>query len=482
MIFSRPLGLISNLIKYSFVFVVFFNSACISNHYERSEKFSFFWKIGRFDEAVLEAERLVESGPRTDRMLYRLEEGTVKRIERDFEGSIKAFQVAGDYYDEIFGIHLKPEISISEELISTVGSVEWKTYKSRVYERVMLRLYQALNFLEVKEYGKARAEIFKTRQAVQDAREIWKNEFEFSRKKMHSQSIDLQKIVNKSKKNEFASEIEKINQLFPSNLPDFVNPAALYLDALYFLHQKTVSGDFEKALYSLRQLLAIHPQNTWIREDYERSKKKMSSTGSFTYVFFETGRVPVRREKRFDLPLVFFSPMSRIPFLGITFPTLKTNENFLSGLDVYGKKNSTPVRTQLLADMDAIVAKEFEKDFPIELAKAISGAVTKAGLQYLGTDAIRSESDLTRVISGVGMGTLARSTTTADGRSWTTLPKQIQFVKISTPPSQRLILCGVGTNLEIIVPLESLHTNFVWVRSISTYSPLRIVSVFSLES
>ena len=151
-------------------------------------------------------------------------------------------------------------------------------------------------------------------------------------------------------------------------------------------------------------------------------------------------------------------------------------------MDVYGKKNSTPVRTQLLADMDAIVAKEFEKDFPIELAKAISGAVTKAGLQYLGTDAIRSESDLTRVISGVGMGTLARSTTTADGRSWTTLPKQIQFGKISTPPSQRLILCGVGTNLEIIVPLESLHTNFVWVRSISTYSPLRIVSVFSLES
>ena len=52
--------------------------------------------------------------------------------------------------------------------------------------------------------------------------------------------------------------------------------------------------------------------------------------------------------------------------------------------------------TELLADMDAIVAQEFDQYFEIELSKAITAALSKGGLQYLATDTVRAENDLTR--------------------------------------------------------------------------------------
>ena len=80
--------------------------------------------------------------------------------------------------------------------------------------------------------------------------------------------------------------------------------------------------------------------------------------------FFETGRAPVRVEKRFDLPIVFFANQARIPYLGIALPSLKTNDQFLSGLSINATTLAKPVQTKVLADMDAIVAKEFDKRLP----------------------------------------------------------------------------------------------------------------------
>ena len=136
--------------------------------------------------------------------------------------------------------------------------------------------------------------------------------------------------------------------------------------------------------------------------------------------------------------------------------------------------------TKLLTDMDAIVAQEFDQYFEIELAKAITGSIAKGGLQYLATNAVRSEDDLSRVVVGAGAGMLAQATTRADLRSWSTLPKQIRFCKIETPSDQKLTLRGTGTKLKIDVNLPSSQTNLVWVRSISAFTPFRVIGVCSL--
>ena len=139
--------------KAYFIILTALFSSCVTNYYDRTESFTFSWKIGDFEQASQEIEKLAESGPKRDRMLYRMEEGAIKRLQNDFEGSIRAISLAGDFYEKWFGVYLQSQTKISEELASTIGSKEWKPYKSRVYERVMLRVYQALNYLQLGKEG-----------------------------------------------------------------------------------------------------------------------------------------------------------------------------------------------------------------------------------------------------------------------------------------------------------------------------------------
>ena len=458
-------------------------SGCFSSHYDRTENFNFLWKIGDLNRAGHEAERLSREGPKRDRLLYFLEQGAVERMQGDRQSSITALNNAAIEYDRWFGPHLRTETGLSEEFLSTIGSAELKPYKSRIYERVMMRTYQAHNYLLEGNQGRAKAEIFKTRQAIQDSKDLWKMELEVAREEAKKRKVDLGKTLsNKSGENSLKEEREKIQSMVPSNLPRFVNPAALYLEALYFLHSATQREDFAKAEYSLRQLVSIFPDNQWIQEDYQLAKSGRAESGSSTYVFFETGRAPVRLERRFDLPLFFFSATSRIPYLGIAFPILRTNDQYLADLDVYSKsKKENKMGTQLLADMDAIVAQEFDQYFDIELSKAITGAITKGGLQYLATDAVRSENELTQAVVGAGAGMLAHLSTWADLRSWSTLPKQIRFCKIPTPKDQKLTLRGTGTTLSTEVKVPKSAVNLVWVRSVSEFTPLRVIGVCSLS-
>ena len=168
--------------KYSSIFIfLLFLSGCVSSHYDRTENFQFLWKIGDLKKAGQEAERLSQEGPKRDRLLYYLEQGAVERMQGDRRGSISALNNAAMEYERWFGPHLRTETRLSEEFLSTLGSAELKPYKSRIYERVMLRTYQAHNYLLDGDRGRARAEIFKTRQAIQDSKDLWKLELEAAR-------------------------------------------------------------------------------------------------------------------------------------------------------------------------------------------------------------------------------------------------------------------------------------------------------------
>ena len=467
-------------LKLILLYSCFLSIGCVSTHYDRSEKFSFSWKIGDLQSAVEEAEKLAETGVSRDRLLYQLEEGAIKRIQGDLKGSIFSFQKVAEEYDRWFGVHLKSEKRISEEFLSTLGSAEWKPYKSRIYERVMMRYYQALNYLQEGDKGRARAEIFKTRQSIEDSKQIWKKELVIAREQMKKKGVDLDKglaVPNDPLRN----ELNRIKNFVPKNFPIFINPAALYLEALYFLRGGSQKDDFEKAAFSLKQLVSIYPDNQWILEDYKLAQSHVSDTDPTTYVFLETGRSPVRLEKRFDLPVMFFSATSRIPYLGISLPSLKFNDQYLKDLQVSSADNSTSFRTEILADFDLIVSQEFEKFYSLELSRAITGAVTKAGLQYITTNSVRGESETLRAVVGVSSGLLAQVTTRADLRSWSTLPKQIRFCKLPTPKDKKLTIQAIGTSFVEEISLKPAQTNLVILRSISSHVRPFVVGQISFD-
>ena len=65
----------------------------------------------------------------------------------------------------------------------------------------MMRYYQALNYLQKGDDGRARAEIFKIRQAIDDSKQIWKKELEIAQAEMNKKNIDLEKGLSLGMKN-----------------------------------------------------------------------------------------------------------------------------------------------------------------------------------------------------------------------------------------------------------------------------------------
>ena len=470
-------------------------SGCLlRNHYDHSEEFRFSWKVGDLTGAAVQAAELVENGPRRDKLLYLLEEGTTRRTGGDRAGSIRAFEGAEREYERWFGHHHKTSTRLSEEFVATIGSPEWKPYKTRVYERVMLWLYQALNYADAGDFGRARAKIFKTRQAVADAKLIWQKELQAARENMTRKGVNLDEtMAAPAAEDRHRTLLTEARRLVPANLPDYVNPAALYMEAVYFLRTAAEPADFDKAAFSLRQLLTVHPNNPWILEDLAQAVKTSPDPTPVTYVFVETGRAAHRTEFRLEYPLspseflppgvvtMLMDPTSSIPYLGIALPRLRPADSHLEALRVEAEDLPADVETLPLADLDAIIAKEFAKNFPVEVAKAITGALAKAGVQYAVTDSLRDEDDTTRTVAGIGVGLWAHATTNADLRHWYTLPKKVLFCKVPTPSKKRLTLRAVGRNLVREVELPEGRTNVLWVRSVTPATPLRIVANFSLE-
>jgi hypothetical protein len=259
---------------------------------------------------------------------------------------------------------LKSEKKISEELVSTLGSAEWKPYKSRVYERVMMRFYQAINYLQTGDKGRARAEVFKIRQAVDDSKQIWKRELSVAREQMAEKGVDLDDGLEKSQKDEFQDELNRLKAKIPKNYPVFVNPAALYLESLYFLHGGSRKDDFEKAEFTLRQLSSIYPDNKWILEDYRLAGTYGRDIKPVTYVFFETGRSPVRLEKRFDLPIMFFKSTSRIPYLGLAMPSLRFNEQYIKDLMVSEKGTNSLSKRKCWLTLTLLFLRSLKSSIP----------------------------------------------------------------------------------------------------------------------
>ena len=83
----------------------------MSSHYDRTENFTFSWKIGDFEQAAKEAENLAKKGPSRDRMLYRLEEGATKRIQGNLR-SAEAFDKASLHYEKWLGVHLRALVRV----------------------------------------------------------------------------------------------------------------------------------------------------------------------------------------------------------------------------------------------------------------------------------------------------------------------------------------------------------------------------------
>jgi len=246
----------------------------------------------------------------------------------------------------------------------------------------------------------------------------------------------------------------------------YVNPFAVYLDGLFFLNQPTGASDLERGLKSMERVSSLNPESDWLRREYEIARDIVSGKGQphSVIVLFQTGLSPARSAETLELPLFLFGSGS-VPYFAAAFPVLHFQEPFPEQLEV--RAGGETYTTALIADMDRVIAQEFRDHQSLVVTQALLAAATKAAAFYVARSQAEKGSTLQALIDITGIFYQA-VTNQPDLRTWFTLPKQIQGIRLPRPEDGRLTLSFPSSNQMVEVPLKSAKISVVLVRVTTT--------------
>ena len=300
-----------------------------------------------------------------DKLYNSLKAGFLARSCKEYELSNKFFDIAENEYKQsvdMEGFFSSAGAGIGGTLLNT----NTLDYDGMLYERIMINLYKALNFMTLDEMQNARVELNRALNRQARAAQFYANEIQKTKTYLDSkQSLNL-----KEREKEYnLNQINSLTNNYNKNLqgyeiyPNFINPFATYLSGLFF----TLEGD-KKGADLLKESLKMDPSNLQIKKDLKFNKKPK------IWLIYEDGRSHGLREQRLDIPM--FIASNSIYHVGFALPVLTPSKSSYKSLTLNDKS------TTKITDFDAIVKTEYAKISPILVRKELTRATLKASLQY----------------------------------------------------------------------------------------------------
>ena len=475
-----------------------------ASYTDKSDKFIQPFIAGQFNAAVSEVtaqagtvdapdKTLDEQAkaPARDILLLRLEQGAVYRLAADYTRSNLAFEHARqlvEKFDEKARIRLGEGAAV---LVTNLTAVE---YRGQYFDRVMLSVYRALNYLESGNADAARPELLAAYERQRETVEKYARQIDAERTKVIKEGSAPQKNGGGAAKADVNKSIDdpqtqaRLSQAYAglnelAAYEDYVNPFAEYLQGLYFLHAGVDGSDIERGRTALRKTAALVPDNSFISQDAELADQIASAAAprpKLTYVIFETGLAPRRDEFRIDIPIFLFNIIAsdtQVDYVGVAFPKLVPSPDHTPYLQIASDAGTLQTRT--VADMDRIVAREFQSELGAVIAKTIAAAATKAAIAYAASRATE-DNDTLNVLVRIGTTVYQYAANRADTRTWRTLPKKFQVARIPTPENRTIQLSLPNGAMLPAVQLIPGEINVVYIRSASSLSPT-LVRQFKLR-
>ncbi|MGF1449825.1 MAG: COG3014 family protein [Opitutales bacterium] len=420
-------------------------------------------------------------GDGRDRLIAYIEEGSILRANGEIEASMAAFDMADSFVEEFDQM---ADFSLSKETTALFTNLNFIPYRGTHYDRIMLSVYRAMNFLALGQPDSARVELFRVYErqqiAVEDnAKRIEKAQAEAQAANQEQESSKRYDVERARKDPTFQASLDaayaKLDQF--DAYEAYVNPYAEFFQALYFIANPADANDRERGRVSMERVFGMVPENVYIEQDLALATQvsRGGEVPALTYILFETGSAPYRDEIRIDIPL--FLVNNEVDYVGAAFPELDTVDNFATSLRV--SADGQVFDTSLLADVDSIVIQEFRNELPLIVTKTLIASGTKALAAYLANQAVKDQDPWVALATRIATATYQVSQNQADLRTWATLPKQVQYARLPTPESGLILISTAGTPQPVPVSVDAKGVNVVLVRSVNTFSPLKI-SQFNL--
>ena len=452
--------------------VIVLASGCATYH-QKSAGLRKSWEEGRWQDAALLGSVLEEeNADGKDAILFGLEQGAVLRATGDYVGSQEVFERT---YERIQAQQTEADVRISQESASLFLNPGETEYRARTYDRIMLHTYEALNAIALGDPPRARVALNRALQAQRDAvaanarrLEEEQEELRAAREETGTDSVQLdQTLASPQARNELDRIYAPVRDLRP--YAPYVNPFTVFLDGVFFLRQATDASDLERARKSLERVTGLVPESPWLRRELARAERRIAgeALAPSVLVLLETGEPPRREAERLDLPLFVFG-VQEVPYVGIAFPVLRFSPNNPGPLTIRAGNQSA--RTETIANLDRIIGTEFEDRQPLVVRKAILSAASKALVTYLAREQFKDGSTAQALVDLAGILYQA-STNQPDLRSWSTLPREIQGMRVDRPESGQLTLSLDGWSEAIAISAPPGMLTIVHVRVVNRRTP-----------
>ena len=423
-------------------------AAGCANHNDRSGTYLRDLEVGRWDAAVRSAERSAKDGPERNRVIDRLELGTVQRIAGDWRASDATFGEAwtlmheiGDPADPKF-IDTLAAIAVNERALPYVGGS---------VDRTMCATLRSLDLLAVGDLDSARAELKRAQFAQEDAEARFAEQIDQARSKMREDQKNLGAIEDSS---EFRSQYDQTYGDLAARFSPYDGwtvPFADWLTAVLLIVDGEGGGDANRAIDLLRRVVGTVGDNAAVERDLELAERSFASAASRppqTWLIVESGFAPRREEVVFRIPA--FIP--EMPFIGVAFPKLVQSDAGPVGASIE-LADGGRIDAAIVCDMGSAIAHEFEATLPLITGRAIGAAVAKAAASLAANLAAKeSGNDWVLLASLVATNVYGYATTLADLRTWRTLPRAYAIARVETPADGVVRLGGAIGDHEVTVP------------------------------
>ena len=281
--------------------------------------------------------------------------------------------------------------SISRETAGLLFGQSVNSYKPYMMDSLFVSYYQIWDLLAMSDWANARVVINQSYERQRNMSVEYKKLIEKNQKKIASNS-EFGEIINKNTGDWLA-------------FTDIMNPALMYLSGIYFLND----GDFDNAITYLKRANGMMPENSFIKQDLAmaQSRKKPKNV---TWEFIESGFAPRLHEKHTDIFL---------PSIGVIY--------FTHTEPVFGGGTIQPDGSELLANVDAMFATEYNEYRINEMLRSYTNAISKTVLQATSYNSGNKNATGLGILSSV----YSVVSSNTDVRTWATLPQHIYVKRIA---------------------------------------------------
>ena len=410
-----------------------------------------------------------------DELMWRLMAGSASRLAGESESAIAQFDRAEDVMIDHDGTSIFAKGATTTWAMMTNDKAF--PYDGGGQDRIMTCLYKAVDFAAAGKPEAARTElnraakhqenwIHERRKEIADAKDRLDKDVEAYKKEKQSGNaaaaktgnIDSGAVVDGAFANaDFAAQVKAesgfdmatsgvLDNLQPV---DWMNPYVSHVTGVF----RWLNGD-ESRNY-LKDALACEPSNPVFRRDFTECDQGAKPRNQ-VWVWVEEGLGPKREEWRIDLPLILIPYVNRfVMYAGMAFPKLVDRASAGENWQVVTASGAMPMTD--VVDMDAKMKLEFDVYFRGALIREITRTTVKIGTQVaLGVVAENVDDRYTQIALRGGQAAAAAwamSTTGADTRSWTALPKKVHGIRLDRPANGKIqIANGYGNVAEITIP------------------------------